>query len=316
MNDCNDCNDRRIGVVLAFVCALLLTTTLILLKGVLTTVPAFTVVTFVYGTASLWHLAYLGMRWKTHAITRRTLLLGAVIGVLDGGYNLALLSGLALLGSAVHGFLALLGDLLAVVLGVVILRERYTRAEALAGVVVLGGILVIRAHADGGTERGFLWMIAGAIFFATSAIVSRRWATHAAPADLALARAAAVTVVFGTIGAARGIDVPPPRALAVIAVIALFGPFLGGLVFFHALRRIGVGPLVTIRMTYALFVPVVAWLVFAKAPSLRELGGGALVLGGSLAMARLRAARTKADAEGARREKTKAPTFETNAEAS
>jgi bacterial/archaeal transporter family protein len=293
----------RLGIAMAATCGVLTATTLLIGSRLVRTLPPLPMVACVYLVGATLHAClHFGRGRPLDAPPWRSLVPGAaLVGVFDAVYNGALLSGLAFLRPPVHAFYSLLGEVFATALGIFVLRENYTRREGFAAAAVVLGLLAVRARSEGADGRGLACMIVAALAFATSAMFVRNIVRRHSPTHVAFVRTVIAAVALLTASALFGLRAPRGAEWPLVIAMGFLGPFLNGLLFYHALRHLEVGRAVMLRMTYVLLIPLGAWTLFGQPISLREALGGALMVAGALVLVRERARRAETPSpEGAK----------------
>ncbi|MEO8699419.1 MAG: DMT family transporter [Kofleriaceae bacterium] len=275
--------EERRGVVFAALSAVFLAGVVLIAKTLLQTMSAWGFTTFLFGFGAAWYTLYFLARrdFAVFAPSRGVVVAGLVVGALDAGYTLATFSALQLLTPGVYAFFSHLADLLTVIVGVAILRERFTIRASLGVAVAFAGLIVMTARTDAGVLDGFLLMVVAAGFFAANAVVVKRYTKRYLPIHLAYYRAIALAVLM--LGFSFAIDTfrwPSGDEWWLLAIIGLIGPFLNYLFFFQALKRLAIGRVSLLRMCYSVLVIAGAYLIYAQLPTDRQIVGGLTLLAG------------------------------------
>lgn len=185
-----------------------------------------------------------------------------------------------------------------VLLGAVFLREHLTPARAAGIAVAVGGLAVV------GVSRGsmvgwmpFLLVVLGALGWALGNLASRQaqtdkpislvlWMTVVPP----LPMLAASLIVEGpaeighTLSTAWTVDAVP--AWLGLAYIVTCGTLVGSAIWVWLMRRHPAGVVAPFSMLVPVVGIVAAWWVLGEVPTLWEIAGGILVIGGVLFSAR------------------------------
>jgi drug/metabolite transporter (DMT)-like permease len=276
-------SDERKGLLFASLSAVFLAAVVLIAKTVLATMTAWGFTTFFFGFGALWYTLYFVARrdFAVFAPSGDALRAGLVVGVLDAGYTLATFSALQLLTPGVYAFFSHIADLLTVLVGMAILRERFTGTSLVGLLIAFAGLVVMTARTDEVVLEGFLLMLVAAAFFAANAVAVKRYTKRHPPVHLAYYRAIALALVMTTFSlAVVGFRWPRGDEWWLLAVLGLIGPFLNYLFFFHALKRLAIGRVSLVRMCYSVLVVVGAYVFYAQLPADRQILGGIALLAG------------------------------------
>ena len=212
--------------------------------------------------------------------------LGSIGGWLNSGANQAY-------GPALTAFLANLTLVFLVIFGV-LSGERLTLLEVLAIVVILAGAFMF-SWRDG----ALLWGAVGIMVLSClggagkQMTVKRATALGNMPSMMAatLALMGAWTVLIGL--ATGTLQVPAPKPLLITAVAGLTGSVLGMTFLYTGYHAVGVSRGAPLDAMRPMVVLLIGLLLGAAIPGPVQLAGGAMVVGGSVALAVMVAGRTK-----------------------
>lgn len=276
-------SQERAGVLLAVGSASCLAAVVLLGKLALRTLSPWGFTTFFFGFAALWFVVYLVATRDFSAFrpSRQAAFAGLLVTVLDSGYALTFNMALKVLHPAVHGFLGHIADLLAAGMGLIVLRERFSRLELGGIFVAFIGIVVMSARADTIEIRGLLLMLVSGAFFAVNIVAVKRYTQRHPPQHLAFYRATGIALVmFSTSLILHDFRFLVGREWPLMVALGFVGPFLGYLCFFHAIKRLEVGRVTVVRMHYSLLVLIGSVVFYGQLPRLGDLLGGLLLLAG------------------------------------
>ena len=190
--------------------------------------------------------------------------------------------------------------LLVILFGVVFLRERFTRGEALGGTVSIAGIIVMRVSLRMEYSLGFWYVLIGAILFALAELFSKLSVRFIAPVIVTYLRALFVAVVFwiallGTGADFRGLKQVWPGVIA----LGFMGPVVARLSYLFALKHLDLSKVAVISQIQPVFVLLLAAVAMGQLPTFREATGGVLLVTGCVVMvvARYRLRRSARSAE-------------------
>lgn len=290
---------QRLGVALAGASAVFMCGVALIGKALLETMSPWLFATWFFGAGAASYLVLFVVRpslgpW--HA-GRDALVAGLLVGVLDGCYSAAYCWTLDAVSPGLTSFLDLLANVAATVLGIVVLRERYSRGQLVAFLLVLAGLLLLTLRADVVVARATIVMLLGAGFFAVNTVVIRRVTRRVSPIHLAFYRAVVISLAMATLSGRAFGDLrwPTHDEWPLVVAIGVIGPFLNYLTYFTALKHLEIGYVVALRMNYALLVVAVGAALGYTLPTGRQLAGGALLLAGAvwLVLARARNQRAR-----------------------
>jgi drug/metabolite transporter (DMT)-like permease len=274
---------QLVGYLLALGSAAAIAATFIVRKSVSTVVNPATFSVWWYGLAGIYAwIATLVRRETQHAKGIRSgwkPLLGLV--VFNAGGAILYFMEIDLTNPALVSFFGRLRTVYIVLLGVLFLRERMNGQEwAGAAVTVLGTLLIAYR---GGSVLGsvFLLALVENFLMATSTIMAKSAVRHISPFPLAGYRGVLIALVILVYAVVTGqwqwVD---GRTMAIMALGALSGPFLGHVMNYASLARVGAGKAAIVAATQPVFVTVYTALLFGDLPALQQALGGALTIAG------------------------------------
>ena len=210
------------------------------------------------------------------------------IGLLSGVGSLLVFSGLHMLDPTVVSFIGRSDALFLILLGFMVLGERFTVQSGAGMLLALAGLGII-SYATGAAQ---IWAVVMVItgYFAGSLhrLVSKFITAATNPVLYSWMRATTITVGSAALALGTGHFhiVPSPSHLIVLAVGAFFGPFLAQVLYHYSLRYIGLSELAIMRATQPLFVALYASVLLGMVPTPKQIGGGLLLIVGAILMAK------------------------------
>lgn len=170
-----------------------------------------------------------------------------------------------------------------------LLRESFARANKLLGTLVgiCGLAIIFRDELYLGPEgwKGVLGMLLGVTFYALSSVLIKRVGGNTSAVVVNTGGLLATLPFFGISWLVSGQgwpDVIPVRAMAAIGYLAVFGSFMGFILFYYVLKRLPAGSV----MLITLITPVIALLLGSglngETPTLSAWVGAGIVLSGVL----------------------------------
>jgi drug/metabolite transporter (DMT)-like permease len=209
--------------------------------------------------------------------------------------------GIALLNPAVASFLNRTEVLVAVLLGVVFLRERLGGIEWLGAAVAVAGVVLMKVPAEGagaleGEGLGFLLVLLGSVFFGLTELVSKLAVARIPVTVFAFYRNALLVPVFGA-AALLSSGLPPLdlRTAGLLLLAAILAPNVARILYFMALRRLSLSRAALVSQSQPLFAAALTLAVLGE--GLRPVewaGGAAILLGCALLVLGRRDSRTTA----------------------
>ncbi|MFH1687574.1 MAG: DMT family transporter [bacterium] len=170
-------------------------------------------------------------------------------------------------------------------LGVLFLKERFTRTETIGAVLSLIGIVLMKLTLRFEYSAGFWLVLLGALLFGITEFVSKIAMRHVEPITLAYLRnmfmAAGYWVVFAGGGyTLDGLDRVWPGVLA----LGLIGPILSRMMYMLALKRMELSKVAVISQIQPIFVVLIALIALGQLPTPREVAGGVFLIVGCVVM--------------------------------
>jgi drug/metabolite transporter (DMT)-like permease len=198
---------------------------------------------------------------------------------------LSMWSAIAHLDPTVASFIGRLQTLVAVVLGVSFLREKFRAAEFVGGIIVFCGVLIIGYSPDIHLNFWFWIMVGSAVSFGITEFFAKLSVHSLAPVPLNMIRNGIVglSLVFWNIGQGQAVF-PAVRLWYLIPLLAIFGPIGSRICFLYALKYVNVSKAVLVNQMQPLFVAIVAFAFLGTIPTVQEWIGGVLVLGGCVVL--------------------------------
>ncbi len=219
-------------------------------------------------------------RWREF---RRCSLTGWLLVLLFSGLSIAAIitmwTGIQHLDPTIASFISRVEVLIAIVLGMLFLRERFRLAEGVGGVVILIGLIVIRITFDLELSLWFWVMVTSGVLFGLTEFVAKLTVRHLAPIPLTFVRNLIIGSFFLILTVSKGIPLFDIGGYWWgVLVVAITGPALGRIFYLIALKHIEISKASLITQTKPLFVAIIAFSVLGMIPSPREWTGGILIL--------------------------------------
>jgi len=193
--------------------------------------------------------------------------------------------GIQHLDPTVAAFLSRLQTLVAVFLGVVFLRERFGRWEAIGGLVMIIGVLIIKISFDVTLNVWFWVTIASGVFFGVTEVFAKQAVGGLHPIPLNFVRNSIIAIFYVFLMMGKGDPLFEFKGTFwCLLLMGAIGPNLSRLSFLYALRYLDVSKATLLNQMQPLFVSLTAFTLLGMIPSLREWIGGILILAGCVAL--------------------------------
>lgn len=207
-----------------------------------------------------------------------------VIGVSDALGVVLLYVSLDLISPVLVGFLGRLYTVFAILLGVVVLRERLTWTQWLIAVVALGGtvLFVDVSLVDSTSWLGVGAAVAYTLMFAVSNLLAKVASRSADPGTILVTNKVVSVVIVGLYvlltDGMRG-WVAHPTGVALVFLSAVLGNLLGLLFFYRGIRVMRFATINLIRSAGPLLTTLYAWPFFPVPITTSRIVGAVLLLG-------------------------------------
>lgn len=222
----------------------------------------------------------------THHAFKMLLLIGLIELVATGTFYAAIR---ASENPAIPSFLRNMEYIFVTLMGVFLLRERFTRMEAAGVILTLSGAFVISYNKNASLASYITGtsglMLVSTIFYGFRTILAKNNIHLLTPTILAINRAVFLLIfsLLMLVISGQGLAIPG-KALLNIAIGSFFGPFLTSIGQYSALKYIEASRSAIIQSTTALFVLIGGYLIFGRFPLGYQLAGGALTIAGPVVL--------------------------------
>ncbi|MBD3333382.1 EamA family transporter [candidate division GN15 bacterium] len=174
---------------------------------------------------------------------------------------------------------------LAILTGMIFLRERFTRGEIVGTLVALAGIVIMRATLRVEYSLGFYLVLLGAFFFALTEFLSKIALRHVPATSLAYIRNMFMAVMYWLafwVGdhSLEGLEHIWPGVIA----LGFMGPVFNRITYLLALERLELSKVAVIGQMQPVFTVIVAFLTLGLLPTVRETAGGVCLVIGCVLM--------------------------------
>jgi drug/metabolite transporter (DMT)-like permease len=191
--------------------------------------------------------------------------------------------GIKMMDPTLASFLNRSETLVTILLGVMILGERFTQGEGFGAILVLAGIVLMKFTLRMEYSTGFWVVLFSSVCFGTAEFIAKIAVRYVDPLTLSFVRNFISAVMFWIAVAFVGTPFAGVRSVFWgVIIIAFMGPILTRPIYLAALRHIEVSKVALINQSQPVFVAILALLALNQTPALREIIGGVFVIGGCL----------------------------------
>ena len=224
-----------------------------------------------------------GLRARIRATPGRGWLWVTAIAILTGGGYYLFYSALREVDSTVVSFLHRSETLVTIAFGILLLGERFRPKEIAGGILLLGGVLLIRWVGGVTVSRGFFLILASSLVWGLLEGLAKMAVRWVDPYVFTWARSLVLTA--GCLGAALATGTPiaiprDPAILLAVAGLALTGPVFARFFYMAALARLPVSHVALISQSLPFFVAPMALIFLGTSPSWKVYCGGVLIVTG------------------------------------
>lgn len=182
---------------------------------------------------------------------------------------------------AIVSFLGNINPVIIIILGLILLRERYNRPEIFGMILILLGAFIISFK--GGTKlssmfiSGAEYILYSGLFYATSAIIAKKNVIKLTPTIMALSRTSFLLVFsFSAVLILNMSWSLTWFALWNIFIGSILGPFLTVISGYQAIKYLEVSRVSILGSTKGIVVLIGAYIYFGRLPELYQILGGIL----------------------------------------
>lgn len=282
----DDTADPSLGYLMAGLSAVMAAILTVTGKFVLYTISplALNAIVFAAGAVILGLVMIPGKRWKRIGkMDRKAWGWTMAFSLLACVAIWAYWAGIKMMDPTLATFLNRSETLVTISLGIGILGERFTRAEALGGFLVLGGIVLMKFTLRAEYSTGFWVVLFGAVCFGTAEFFAKIAVRYVDPLTISFLRTVITAVFFWIMVAMVGTSFEGTGSVWWALIILVFaGPVLVRPIYLYALKHLEVSKVALISQSQPVFVGILALVALSQLPEPREIVGGLLVIGGCL----------------------------------
>lgn len=278
--------DNTKGIIISIAAALATSNVFIFSKAALQEIHLAQFGVYWFGLGVLWNVIFiiaLKKFRKFKTLSRRswfTLLVIAALEMIATTFFFLAINTVD--NPTIVSFLTNINPLFIIILGFLILRERFNLIEGFGMLVTLLGAFVI-SYKGGELKNIFIdgtqYVVASGFVYAFAAVVAKKNIKKIDPSFLALSRIIFL-FLFGLAGLFYfRLDFEIPRsALINVSIGSVLGPFLSAWLGYLSLKYIEVSKVAMVRTIRSLFVLIGSYLFFGNIPASLQLVGGAVTI--------------------------------------
>jgi drug/metabolite transporter (DMT)-like permease len=173
----------------------------------------------------------------------------------------------------------------AILLGMIFLKERFTKLEILGAILSIAGIVIMRLTLRMEYSAGFWLVLAGSLLFGITEFVSKIAVKHVDPASLTYIRNTFLAIFYWIAVLAGGINFDGlDRVWLGVLALGITGPLIARMLYLSALRKLDLSRVAVISQSQPIYVILISLLVLGQLPTFREITGGIFLTSGCLLM--------------------------------
>ena len=248
---------------------------------------------YYFGIGFLLNLVFIlasGKRRQMPRVSKKIIGLLVLLGIIDVISNIAFFMAIrAIPDPSVTSFLGNLFPVFLSILGISILKERFTLIEAVGALMAISGAFVISYTGELDWRKFFIpgtgFVVVNTLFAAAVSVIVKKNVRKASPEVFNLNSNGWIFLFFlgYFLMSGQSLEIPL-KAFQNIALGAFFGSFVGLLSFFYSYRYITASRSSIIQSLKGIFVLVIAYFYFGNFPLPVQLWGGAITVSGVLVM--------------------------------
>ena len=194
--------------------------------------------------------------------------------------------GLSMLDAVTISFLTRVEVPIIILLSVCFLHERFRPLEAVGGILLLTGAIIIKWTLSFEVSMGFWIVVLSAVFFALLEVVAKKAVKYVEPFHMNTVRNFIIASFMTGFAVFSGHDDwnLDWRIWLGMAATAAFGPLGARMFYLYSLRHIEISKTSLISQSAPIFLVILVVLLYAHLPSTKELAGGMFIVSGCALM--------------------------------
>ncbi len=275
--------NKTLGVLLSLLSAVALAAGYITSKKLLQQISLFPFVFWWFASASFFLFVIILLRKDIFFFNKvkgeaRTAAAIAFMGIIT---SVLFFAAFSFLEPSFYAFLIRLATIVTIVLGVVVLKERFTRVELFGAVIALIGTFILSYAVGNFLTLGVVLGIAAALTIGVQDFVWKTMVKNVHPVSMNFYRTfASATAVLIYLLATKSFEFVPLGQAPLLLFGAFISPVLGVFLLIKAMANLEVSKVVAIRTIEPFIVVAFAFVFFNALPDSRELVGGTMIVAG------------------------------------
>ncbi|MFH1699846.1 MAG: DMT family transporter [Candidatus Zixiibacteriota bacterium] len=210
----------------------------------------------------------------------------AIVAIFFSAATYCLFTALSFSEPATVSFLSRLELVSTIILASIFLKERLQKSEVFGLILVVAGILVMRYDASIELSRTVTLVTLGSLFFGTAEVLTKwkiDWINYR---SYIFYRGIFMSGIFVTIGIVSGkfVIITDLKLLVLLILTAFLLPYLGRTGYLKSMKYINISRSSIIVQSQPFFAAIVALMILNSFPSVKEIAGGLLLVGGVILM--------------------------------
>jgi drug/metabolite transporter (DMT)-like permease len=218
---------------------------------------------------------------KAFTIPRRWLPLTVLMGIFEVTATFLFFYTIRLMNPALASFYGNISIVMTVLLGVIFLKEHFTTLEAIGGLILGIGVVLMTYRSGKTVFIGFLLILLLSLLFSINTILIKVSLKDVHPLAFSAYRTFLLFLTTAAIVLFQGrLPLPNLATFLEIALGALLGPFVGVLLLFTGLQYLEASKASLVRATNPLMVLIGSYLWLRQVPTTAQMIGGFITLVG------------------------------------
>lgn len=170
-------------------------------------------------------------------------------------------------------------------LGVLFLKERFTRWETIGTGLAIVGIIAMKLTLRVEYSSGFWLVLLSSLFFGLTEFVSKLGMRRVQPVILAYLRNMFLAITYWIALLISGLSFEGlDRVWLGVLALGLVGPILARMVYLFAIEKMELSKVAVITQSQPMFVIILSFLALGTLPTFREVIGGLFLIAGCVVM--------------------------------
>jgi len=198
-------------------------------------------------------------------------------------------AGLKLIDPSTSSFLQRSQVVFTLILGMMILGERFHKGEWISSVIIISGLILITFRVGKLSFIGSMLVLSSTFLGSVCSIIIRKTGCYVGAHTFAFIRTLALLAFYVSYASLvpGSFALPPAETLMRVMIGSFLGPFLTIISSFKALEYMEAGKVALFGTTQPFFVMISTFLIFGTFPGMRGIAGGILMVVGNIVFIRM-----------------------------